>query len=145
MGANNVQAARKAFRGLYVPGMLALLPIVMSYIGISQSGVAHAKKTEAAEPKLWKALSFFANGKVAPVPVVIAVVMAIGGYFMSQDLKIGDLDKGAPELRADSRYNLDNDFMVSNYSTSSDVLVVMVESGKEQCNSYKVRKLKIKR
>ena len=176
-GANHVQAARKAFRGLYVPGMLALLsdamgfltllfidigviqelamaasigvamiiitnlvllPIVMSYIGISQSGVAHAKKTEAAEPKLWKAMSFFANGKVAPVPVVIAVVMAIGGYFMSQDLKIGDLDKGAPELRADSRYNLDNDFMVSNYSTSSDVLVVMVESGKEQCNSYKV-------
>jgi len=176
-GANNVQAARKAFRGLYVPGMLALLsdamgfltllfidigviqelamaasigvamiivtnlvllPIVMSYIGISQSGVAHAKKTEAAEPKLWKALSFFANGKVAPIPVVVAIVMAIGGYFMSQGLKIGDLDKGAPELRADSRYNLDNDFMVSNYSTSSDVLVVMVESGKEQCNSYKV-------
>ena len=176
-GANHVQAARKAFRGLYVPGMLALLsdamgfltllfidigviqelamaasigvamiivtnlvllPIVMSYIGISQSGVAHAKKTEAAEPKLWKALSFFANGKVAPIPVVVAIAMAIGGYFMSQGLKIGDLDKGAPELRADSRYNQDNDFMVSNYSTSSDVLVVMVESGKEQCNSYKV-------
>ena len=69
---------------------------------------------------------------------LVAIVMAIGGYFMSQGLKIGDLDKGAPELRADSRYNLDNDFMVSNYSTSSDVLVVMVESGKEQCNSYKV-------
>jgi len=176
-GADHVQAARKAFRGLYVPGMLALLsdamgfltllfidigviqelamaasigvamiiitnlvllPIVMSYIGISQSGVNHAKKAEAAEPKLWKALSFFANGKVAPIPVIIAVAMAVGGYFMSQGLKIGDLDKGAPELRADSRYNLDNDFMVSNYSTSSDVLVVMVETAKEQCNSYKV-------
>ncbi|MDK2777862.1 MAG: MMPL family transporter [Pseudomonadota bacterium] len=176
-GANKVQAARRAFRGLYVPGMLALLsdamgfltllfidigviqelaiaasigvamiivtnlvllPIVMSYIGISNAGVNHAKKVEKSEPKLWKALSFFANPKVAPIPVIIAIVMAGFGYKISQDLKIGDLDKGAPELRADSRYNLDNDFMVSNYSTSSDVLVVMVETAKEQCNSYKV-------
>ncbi len=176
-GANKVQAARRAFRGLYVPGMLALLsdamgfltllfidigviqelaiaasigvamiivtnlvllPIVMSYIGISHAGVNHAKKVEQSDPKLWKALSFFANPKVAPIPVVIAIVMAGFGYKISQDLKIGDLDKGAPELRAESRYNLDNDFMVSNYSTSSDVLVVMVETAKEQCNSYKV-------
>lgn len=176
-GATHLLAARRAFRGLYVPGMLALLsdamgfltllfidigviqelaiaasvgvamiiitnlvllPIVMSYIGISKSGIRHAQKAEAAEPKLWKALSFFANKKVAPIPVVIAIVMAIFGYQMSQGLKIGDLDKGAPELRADSRYNLDNDFMVSNYSTSSDVLVVMVETAKEQCNSFKV-------
>jgi len=176
-GANHLLAARRAFRGLYVPGMLALLsdgmgfltllfidigviqelaiaasvgvamiivtnlvllPIVMSYIGISQSGVRHAQKVEASEPKLWKALSFFANKKVAPFPIVIGIVMAVFGYQMSQGLKIGDLDKGAPELRADSRYNLDNDFMVSNYSTSSDVLVVMVETAKEQCNSFKV-------
>ena len=176
-GANNVQAARHAFRGLYVPGMLALLsdgmgfltllfidigviqelaiaasigvaviivtnlillPIVMSYVGISQSGVAHAQIVEASEPKLWKALSYFANPKVAPLPIIVAIALAVSGYYMSRDLQIGDLDKGAPELRADSRYNLDNDFMVSNYSTSSDVLVVMVETGKEQCNSFKV-------
>jgi len=176
-GATHLLAARRAFRGLYVPGMLALLsdgmgfltllfidigviqelaiaasvgvamiivtnlvllPIIMSYIGISQSGVRHAQKAEASEPKLWKALSFFASKKVAPFPIIIAIVMAVFGYYMSQGLKIGDLDKGAPELRADSRYNLDNDFMVSNYSTSSDVLVVMVETAKEQCNSFKV-------
>lgn len=176
-GADKLQAARQAFRGLYVPGMLALLsdamgfltllfidigviqelaiaasigvamiiitnlvllPIVMSFIGISEAGIRHAKKTEKSEPKLWKALSYFANPKVAPFPIVVAIIMAVFGYQMSQGLKIGDLDKGAPELRADSRYNLDNDFMVSNYSTSSDVLVVMVETAKEQCNSYKV-------
>jgi predicted RND superfamily exporter protein len=176
-GANREQAARQAFRGLYVPGMLALmsdaigfltllfidigviqelaisasvgvamiivtnlvlLPIVMSYLGISRSGVRHAEKTERADPVLWRFVSQFANRKVAPVPIVIAAVMAVIGFQVSQDLKIGDLDKGAPELRADSRYNLDNDFMVSNYSTSSDVLVVMVETPLEQCNDYKV-------
>jgi predicted RND superfamily exporter protein len=39
-------------------------------------------------------------------------------------------------LRPDSRYNLDNQFIINNYSTSSDVLVVMVESAAEGCSSY---------
>ena len=176
-GANKLMASRLAFRGLYVPGMLALLsdglgfltllfieigviqelaiaasvgvamiivtnlvlvPLVMSYVGISKSGIRHAENNEKAEPKLWKLLSKIASKKVAPYPIIIAIVMAVFGLYQSQSLKIGDLDAGAPELRQDSRYNLDNAYMVSNYSTSSDVFLVMVETAKEQCNSYKV-------
>ncbi|MEH6448266.1 MAG: MMPL family transporter [Oleispira sp.] len=176
-GANKLMASRLAFRGLYVPGMLALLsdglgfltllfieigviqelaiaasvgvamiiitnlvlvPLVMSYVGISKSGIRHAKNNEQAEPKLWKLLSKIASKKVAPYPIIAAILMAAGGLYQSQSLKIGDLDAGAPELRQDSRYNLDNAYMVSNYSTSSDVFLVMVETSKEQCNSYKV-------
>ncbi|MEE3190445.1 MAG: MMPL family transporter [Pseudomonadota bacterium] len=176
-GASPVQAARHAFRGLYVPGMLALLsdaigfltllfidigviqelaiaasvgvamiivtnlvllPVIMSYIGISQPGIDHAYKASQSKAPLWRGLSAFASRKVAPFPIAIAIAMGIGGYYYSQDLKIGDLDKGAPELRADSRYNKDNAFMVGNYSTSSDVFVVMVETAPERCNAYKV-------
>ena len=176
-GANKLMASRLAFRGLYVPGMLALLsdglgfltllfidigviqelaiaasvgvamiivtnlvlvPLVMSYVGISKSGIKHAENNESAEPKLWKALSKVASNKVAPYPIIIAIVMAVFGVYQSQSLKIGDLDAGAPELRPDSRYNLDNAYMVSNYSTSSDVFLVMVETPKEQCNTFKV-------
>jgi predicted RND superfamily exporter protein len=117
---------------------LVLVPLVMSYVGISKSGIRHAKNNEQSEPKLWKLLSKIASKKVAPYPIVIAIFMAIFGLYQSQSLKIGDLDAGAPELRQDSRYNLDNAYMVSNYSTSSDVFLVMVETPKEQCNSYKV-------
>jgi predicted RND superfamily exporter protein len=176
-GANKLMASRLAFRGLYVPGMLALLsdglgfatllfieigviqelaiaasvgvamiivtnlvlmPLVMSYVGISKSGVNHAINNEKAEPKFWRALSKIASPKIAPFPIIIAIVLAVGGVYKSQSLKIGDLDAGAPELRQDSRYNLDNAYMVENYSTSSDVFLVMVETAKEQCNSYKV-------
>jgi predicted RND superfamily exporter protein len=95
-GANKLQSSRLAFRGLYVPGMLALLsdglgfltllfieigviqelaiaasvgvamiivtnlvlvPLVMSYVGISKSGIRHAKHNEESEPKLWKMIS----------------------------------------------------------------------------------------
>lgn len=175
-GTQKVVAARRAFRSLYVPGMLALvsdcigfltlltidigvikelaiasslgvamiivsnlflLPVLMSIVGISPRGVEHAKKVQAGTSRLWIFLSKFADKRVAPFPIVIAVLMAVAGSYIAKDLKIGDLDKGAPELRAESRYNLDNDFMVSNYSTSSDVFVVMVETPKEMCNSYK--------
>ncbi|MFT5593580.1 MAG: putative RND superfamily exporter protein [Oceanicoccus sp.] len=174
-GASREMAARLAFRGLYVPGMLALLsdaigfltllfidisvikelaiaasigvaviiitnllllPLLMSYVGISRSGVNHAQKVEKSEPKLWKFIANFTHKKVAGTAIIVAVMLAIGGVIGSQNLKIGDLDKGAPELRQDSRYNKDNAFVVDNYSTSSDVLVLMAETPREQCASY---------
>jgi len=57
---------------------------------------------------------------------------------MSKDLKIGDLDRGAPELRADSQYNKDIDFITKNYSTSSDVMIIMVKTENDKCASYGV-------
>lgn len=116
---------------------LVLHPLIMSYIGISKSGVRHAQRQEQADRK-WRLMSYFAHPSVAPISVLIAVLgFGIGTYY-KKDLKIGDLDKGAPELRQDSRYNKDNEYVISNYSTSSDVLVVMVETGSEQCNAYEV-------
>lgn len=176
-GANKLTAARRAFRGLYASGMLALisdgmgfltllfidigviqelaiaaglgvaviiitnlvlLPIVLSYVGISDSGIANAQKGESSNFILWRILSAFASRAVAPLPIIISIILVIGATYVSQDLQIGDLDKGAPELRADSRYNLDNDFMVSNYSTSSDVFVVMAETPNDMCVNFKV-------
>lgn len=176
-GADKLTSARRAFRGLYAPGMLALLsdgmgfltllfidigvirelaiaagigvaiiiitnlvllPIILSYIGISDSGIRNAQKGEASDSVLWRGLSKFASPKVAPFPILIAIAMVVGAQVVSKDLQIGDLDKGAPELRPDSRYNLDNDFMVDHYSASTDLFVVMAETSKEMCNNYKV-------
>lgn len=81
-------------------------------------------------------MSNFASPKVAPISVALAVIAFGGGLWYSQNLKIGDLDQGAPELRPDSRYNKDNNFIISNYSTSSDVLVVMVKTKAEGCSRY---------
>jgi predicted RND superfamily exporter protein len=51
-------------------------------------------------------------------------------------LQIGDLDPGAPELRADSRYNRDVQFMNDNYAASSDIFVVMIRTPEDQCTRY---------
>ena len=51
--------------------------------------------------------------------------------------KIGDLDPGAPELRADSRYNRDVAYVTAHYGLSSDQFVVMVETPPEDgCKHY---------
>jgi len=65
-----------------------------------------------------------------------SVALAIVGFAVSTQLKIGDLDPGAPELRADSRYNRDNAYITANYALSSDQFAVIVKTDKEGCLKY---------
>ena len=173
---NALIAARRTFRQLFLPGMIAILadavgfitllvidigvihelaigasvgvgvivftnlimlPVTISYLGISKKAIARSKADALREHPFWRALSYTAHPKLAPFLVILALVGGTAGFFYQKaNIQIGDLDPGAPELRPDSRYNLDNDFIISNYSTSSDVLVVMVKTGPEMCSSY---------
>jgi uncharacterized protein len=172
---NALTAARRTFRQLFLPGMIAiladavgfitlliidigvirelaigasigvavivftnliLLPVAISYAGISKKAVSRSKQAAACEHPFWRLLSNFAAPKVARVSVVLSLLALAGGLWYGHNLKIGDLDQGAPELRPDSRYNQDNNFIINNYSTSSDVLVVMVKTPPEGCSAY---------
>ena len=175
-GADDAQtAARRAFRALYIPGIVALisdavgfvtlllieievirelgiaasvgvgviiltnlmlLPILMSYIGISRGAVERNRNLANRPQKLWLSISRFAHPTVAPISIVLAIGAFAFGIYHGKNVAIGDLDPGAPELRADSRYNLDNQFIIENYSTSSDILVVMVKTPAERCSAY---------
>ncbi|WP_156492073.1 RND family transporter, partial [Oleiphilus sp. HI0123] len=117
---------------------LVLHPVIVSYSGLSKGGLKHAKHVELHGDKKWRALSFMAHPSVAPISVLIAILGCGIGLYYQKDLKIGDLDKGAPELRPDSRYNLDNDYIISNYSTSADIMVVMIKTPKEMCSTYEL-------
>ena len=82
---------------------LVLLPIILSYVGISRAGIENAHKNENSDFFFWRMLSKIASPKFAFIPIVVALAMAVYGNYASKGLQIGDLDKGAPELRADSR------------------------------------------
>ena len=117
---------------------LVLHPVIMSYIGITRGGVKRVQNHEGGADRKWRLMSYFAHPGVAPISLLIAVVGLGVAMYYKQDLKVGDLDDGAPELRPDSQYNQDNRFMVENYSQSADVLVVMVETPPETCTEYPV-------
>ncbi len=120
---------------------LVLLPVLMSYIGVSDKGVDHMKLDPDHRHRLWSKVSHCATGKVAAVSIVVAIIGYGVGIVGGQNLAIGDLDAGAPELRPDSRYNLDNAFITDNYAVSTDILVVMVETPVQACTRYDVATL----
>src|SRR3546814_21088476 len=86
--------------------------------------------------RVWDVLAHFTDRRWASVAIAVAILLAIGGYATSRHLQIGDLDPGAPELRADSVYNRDNAFVTANYRLSSDVFAVIVKTPAEACLKY---------
>jgi predicted RND superfamily exporter protein len=121
---------------------LLLLPVLLSYVGVSPAAAARCVRSDAVAGqgrglgKLWLTLDRFTSPRWAGVTVALAALLAIGGYAVSTRLQIGDLDPGAPELRADSRYNQDNAYITANYSLSSDQFAVMLKTPKEGCLKY---------
>ena len=120
---------------------LVLLPILLSYTGVGAKAAARSLRDEALldgaqRPWLWAVLDHFTQKRWATAAVVVAALMAAGGYAISQHLKIGDLDPGASELRPDSRYNRDSAYQIAHYAASADILTVMVTTPVDQCTRY---------
>jgi uncharacterized protein len=119
---------------------LILLPILLSYIGVSPAAAARSLQSAGDSPRgfgrVWSGLERFVERRWAIGAVAVAAVLAGVGWVTSHQLKIGDLDPGAPELRANSRYNLDNAYITGNYSLSSDTFAVIVKTPPEGCLKY---------
>ena len=117
---------------------LVLLPVLLSYLGVGSKAIGRVQVSQKTTGGVWERLSGFANPKIARVSILLAAIGFGAGVYYSQGLQVGDLDPGAPEFHPDSRYNRDNHFLTSNYSTSSDLFIVMVTSAPEQCSAYPV-------
>jgi uncharacterized protein len=117
---------------------LLLLPVLLSYVGVSKAAARRCLREEAhvTERGVWHLLERFTERRWAIVAIAVALVLAVGGFIISTGLKIGDLDPGAPELRAESRYNRDNAYITGHYSLSSDQFAVMLKTPKEGCLKY---------
>lgn len=121
---------------------LILLPILLSYTSVSARAAERSLRGEAESQAsgtkewLWHFLDLFTQRKWATIALSVAAMLAVSGFAASLNLKIGDLDPGAPELRAHSRYNQDVAFINDRYGTSSDVLAIMVKMSDGQCAQY---------
>lgn len=122
---------------------LLMMPVALSYVGVSQRAAERALREERQVDRqqgigrLWALLDHFTERRWATVALAVAALLGAGGLLVSQHLQIGDLDAGAPELRADSRYNRDNAYITSHYALSSDLFAVMVKTAPEGCLNYR--------
>jgi predicted RND superfamily exporter protein len=123
---------------------LVLLPILLSYTGVSPVAAQRSLRDEIADGAdashvkhpFWAFLDLFTQRRWASIAVAVGTAMGIAGLVLSFQLKIGDTDPGAPELHPDSRYNRDNAYIVANYAASSDVYIVMVKTPQYACAHY---------
>lgn len=174
-GVAPVEASRRTFRALFIPGTTALLadavgfitllvidigviqqlaitasigvfvaiftkmfllPVLMSYVGVSAQGLRQQRKRSQSSWPVFRRLARMVQPRLATTLIVVSLMLLGVGYYARQDLKIGDLDKGAPEFRPESRYNQDNAYLLEHYTTSTDVFVVMFKTPPEQCSRY---------
>jgi predicted RND superfamily exporter protein len=117
----------------------AVLPVMLSYLKpepTKQGQVANEKNTH----KHWWAVSALVEPKPALATLAVSLVLMVGGTMMSRHLLTGDIGAGAPELRADSRYNRDNASIIRDYSIGMDVLSIYAEASnlEEACLNWAV-------
>ncbi len=105
-----------------------VLPIILSYMRLSPTTLKRKLEQEHKFDPLWRFCAGFAERRRAALAIGAAVLLAAFGIWKAPDRKVGDLGIGLPELRDDSRYNLDNAAITRNFAIGVDVLSVIVQT-----------------
>ncbi len=117
-----------------------MLPIVLSWV--QMPNVEGFRRRQAARialgDRIWKQLLVFATPRGAVPTLALSALLLAGACWKYQDLKIGDLHHGVPELRPDSRYNRDADLIGRQFHIGVDLLKVIAEAGQYACVNYPV-------
>ena len=122
---------------------LIMVPVMLSYIGVSATAARRSVRNEMETDRKgglfqWvnTALVSCTRPGVSHVLLIAALVVGYFAYDIRRDLQVGDLDAGAPELRADSRYNQDLAFFNSSFGRSTDQFAIIVKTGPDECSSF---------
>ncbi|HEX4780499.1 MAG TPA: efflux RND transporter permease subunit [Usitatibacter sp.] len=118
----------------------ALLPILLSYLRLSKGAVHREAYQESRAHAVWRAAAHCVDPGRARVIVLAAIAILALGLWQAHHLKVGDYGIGVPELRPDSRYNLDNGKIVEKFAIGVNTLGVVAQTHDLQgaCTRYDV-------
>ena len=176
-GATSTEAARHSFSGLLVPGTLALVTALVSFITLllipipmvrelaitASLGVGYkiitnlvmlpvtascftftkAYADRALEKRMrrsgWlRMLARVAEPRNAYMVIGVTAIIFVLAVWQSRDRVVGTLQPGAPELRADARFNRDAVSIASNFDVGLDWLTVVFEANGSACDNPRV-------
>ena len=116
---------------------LVLLPLLLCTLqldaGYHDRIMARARQLDP----VWKSLSRVAVRGPAGIIILVSLVLFAFGAWKGSDVKIGDLHAGVPELRPDSRYNVDSRMITQKFSIGVDLISVITETGPDGCIDYR--------
>src|SRR5690606_24236138 len=90
--------------------------------------------------RIMRTVARIAEPRTALVVLVLAGVTFVAAAWHSRDRVVGTLQAGAPELRADARFNRDAVSIASSYDTGLDWMSVVFEAapGTEACSNVAI-------
>ncbi|MGQ0622952.1 MAG: efflux RND transporter permease subunit [Panacagrimonas sp.] len=116
-----------------------MLPLLLTYAQLKNPVQWREKqlaRDRALDP-VWQLFArFTTDRKYAAAILLLAVGVWGGAEFIAKDLQYGDLTPGVPELRPDTRYNLDSENIVANFAIGVDVIKFVAEGKTNGCIDY---------
>ncbi len=117
---------------------LVLLPVLLSYFTYEEDFRRKLHRRSDRVSRAWRRLGFLTERGPAAAILVAAAVLLAFGFWKGKDIKVGDLHRGVPELRADSRYNTDSEVISERFSIGVDIMTVIAETEPEGCIDYQI-------
>ena len=117
-----------------------LLPILLSHLSMSKGALQKEAFQEGRVQRFWRVAARGVERPRAMVIVGIGAAILALGLFQAHNLKVGDYGIGVPELRPDSRYNLDNKKIVEKFAIGVNTLGVVAQTKNVQgaCTNYDI-------
>ena len=173
-GEDSYQAARHSFRRLFLPGAVALitgvvtfltittikipvirelattatigigslaftnliwLPLMVSYARISRETIEKMQAALDRREKFWHLLAIMVQPRYAVMLSLGGAVLAVGAFVAAQNLVVGDLNQGVPELRPSSRFNQDTLFISDHFGNGVDSMIIYATGPVDACLS----------
>jgi predicted RND superfamily exporter protein len=117
-----------------------LLPILLSYLRLDKRVIEKEAYQESRAHRIWHAAARCVEPARARLIIALALAILAVGLYQAHNLKVGDYGIGVPELRPDSRYNLDNARIVEKFAIGVNTLGVVAQTRGVQgaCTQYEI-------
>jgi predicted RND superfamily exporter protein len=124
--------------GFKIVTNLIMLPLAASMFNFTAEYARKAMLKRESRSVALRVLARIAKPRNALIVLAITGVVFVTAIWESRDRVIGSLQPGAPELRAESRFNRDAVSISGNYDTGLDWLTVMFEAPANSCENVAI-------
>jgi predicted RND superfamily exporter protein len=124
--------------GFKIVTNLIMLPLAASLFSFSPEYARRAVIKREGRSKALRLLAQVAMPRNALIVLALSAAVFVTAIWQSRDRVVGSLQPGAPELRAESRFNRDAVSIASSYDTGLDWLTVMFEAPPQSCENIAI-------